>query len=147
MIILDTNIISALMRSHPDTAVARWLDAQVADELALTSITVFEIEFGILRLPTGRRRAQLHEQFARVMSDEFGARILPFDEPAARAAARVSAERAAAGRPIDVKDCQIAGIAISNDAAIATRNARDFAGLGIAVIDPWSPQAADPATQ
>lgn len=137
MIILDTNVLSALMRPTPDRAAATWLDGQPSQSVWTTSVTVFEIEFGIAVLPRGRRRTALEAGFTRLVEDALENRILPFDRAAAIAAARLAAERRAGGRPVDIRDTQIAGIAIAHRAVVATRNVRHFHGMGMAVIDPW----------
>jgi predicted nucleic acid-binding protein len=137
MIILDTNVVSALMLREPDAAVVSWLDRQAAESVWITSITVFEIRFGLALLPSGRRRRGLAEAFARTVEEDFEGRVLPFEEESARHAAELGAKRRLAGRPIDFRDVEIAGIAASKEAALATGNIRDFGGLGIDVIDPW----------
>jgi predicted nucleic acid-binding protein len=140
VIVIDTNVLSAAMLSSPDPVAVDWLDRQQPELLWLTSITVLEIEFGIRLLPRGRRRERLEREFARTLSDDFGGRVLDFDMQAARLAANIAADRKRAGRPVDFRDLEMAGIAASRGAGIATRNARHFAGLGVALIDPWSEQ-------
>lgn len=138
MIILDTNVISALMSSEPDLVVVRWLDAQPPESLWTTAITVFEVRLGLEVLAAGRRRRLLEAAFAVALEEEFGGRVLPFDQAAAQAAGRVAAERRRAGRPVEIRDVQIAGIAMARRSAIATRNLRHFEGLGLDLLDPWS---------
>lgn len=142
MIILDTNVLSALMRSAPDAAVVAWLDQHPADSIWITSVTVFEARFGLAILPAGRRRRALEAAFTRVLDEDLEHRVLDFDAPAATAAAALAAARRAAGRPVDLRDTQIAGIAVARRATIATRNLRHFADLQVPAIDPWarSPQ-------
>ena len=135
MIVLDTNVVSALM-TLDRTAVA-WLDRQPAESAWTTAVTVFEVAFGCECLPLGRRRRALEEALARILAEEFEGRVLGFDEAAARAAGRLAAERRKAGRPLDKHDAQIAGIVAARKAALATRNLRDFDGLGIALVNPW----------
>ena len=135
MIVLDTNVVSALM-TLDRTAVA-WLDRQPGESIWTTAVTVFEIAFGCECLPAGRRRRALEDAFARTLAEELEGRVLGFDEAAARAAARLAAARRKAGRPLDKHDAQIAGIVAARKATLATRNVRDFAGLGIALANPW----------
>jgi len=137
MIILDTNVISALMRSQPDNAAVTWLDRQAAESISTTSITVFEIRFGIEMLLPGRRRKRLEDLFEQSLVEDFQDRILPFDQDAAREAAALAAQRQRDGRPAGLRDTQIAGIALARRATLATRNVRHFQGLDVEVIDPW----------
>ena len=137
MIILDTNVLSALMRTTPDVAVVNWLDRQPADSVWVTSVTVFEARFGLALLPRGRRRLGLERAFEQVLHDDLANRILDFDAAAAAAAAQLAAERQHAGGPVDFRDTLIAGIALARRATIATRNTRHFEGLDVPVVDPW----------
>lgn len=137
MIILDTNVLSALMRSEPEDAVVRWLDRQPPESVWTTSITVFEARFGIALLPQGKRRRNLEQSFAGLLQEDLENRILDFDGAAAGEAAALAATRQKAGRPVDFRDTQIAGIALSRHASIATRNVQHFHGLKISVVDPW----------
>jgi toxin FitB len=138
MIILDTNVVSAVMRQDADAVVVRWLDRQPVESIWITAVTVFEVHFGLELLAQGRRRRQLEDQFARALNEDFEGRILPFEQSAARAAALIAARQRQGGRPIEVRDAQIAGIAAARRATLATRNTRHFADLGIGLIDPWS---------
>ena len=138
MILLDTNVISALMQRQADPAVVAWLDSQPPESIWTTSITVFEIRFGLEILASGRRRRLLEEAFSKALEEDFEGLILPFDEAAAQSAARIAAERRRSGRTIEIRDVQIAGIASARKAVIATRNVRHFEGLGPELIDPWS---------
>ncbi len=137
MIILDTNVLSALMRPRPEAAVVSWLDQQPTASIWLTSITVFESRLGLALLPAGKRRQALEAGFERLLADDLGNRVLPFDAEAARQAALIGAARQRAGRPVDIRDTQIAGIAVSRRATLATRNVRHFDDLPTAVVDPW----------
>lgn len=137
MIILDTNVLSAIMRTTPERPVVEWLDRQPADSVWLTSMTVFEARFGLALLPKGRRRVGLQRAFDRVLSDDLANRVLDFDGAAAIAAAQLAADRQRAGRPVDLRDTLIAGIAQARRATIATRNTRHFEGLDVPVVDPW----------
>ena len=137
MIILDTNVLSALMRKAPEGAVVDWLDRQPADSVWLSSITVFETRFGLALLPRGRRRNALERAFETVLTDDFANRVLDFDAVAAAAAAQLAADRQKAGRTVDLRDTLIAGIALARRATIATRNTKHFEGLDVSVISPW----------
>jgi predicted nucleic acid-binding protein len=137
MIVLDTNVISAVMRRQPDPVVIAWLDRQPPESVWTTAVTVFAIHFGLDLLAPGRRRRQLEEAFARALEEDFEARILPFERNAAREAALIAARRRQAGRPVEIRDAQIAGIVVARRATLATRNIRHFADLGAALVDPW----------
>lgn len=137
MIVLDTNIVSELLRPAPAPQVEAWLAAQDGATINFTAVGEAELRHGVAILPTGRRRSALAEAIEGMLEHDFRDRILPFDRAAARAYATIAAERQAAGRPISQFDCQIAAIARSRDAAIATRNIGDFEGCGVELIDPW----------
>ncbi|MGI9494382.1 MAG: type II toxin-antitoxin system VapC family toxin [Geminicoccaceae bacterium] len=136
MIILDTNILSALMQTRPDLAVIGWLDDQPASSIWTTAITVFEIAMGLRLLSEGRRRRDLEEAFEHLIVDDLGNRVLPFDQAAARQAGDLAAIRQKKGRPVDIRDTQIAGIALSRKASLATRNIRRFEDVGLTLIEP-----------
>jgi predicted nucleic acid-binding protein len=138
VIILDTNVLSTLMRSEPDPIVVRWLDALPPESLWTTAITVFEIRLGLEVLAAGRRRRLLEAAFAAALEEDFEGRVLPFDQAAAHAAGRIAAERRRSGRTVEIRDIQIAGIAMARKSALATRNLRHFEGLGVELLDPWS---------
>lgn len=138
MIVLDTNVLSALMQREPDEKVITWLDAQPADSIWTTSVTVFEIRFGLSIMSLGRRRKKLDESFARAMAEDFEGRVVGFDETAAEAAAAIAAAQRRAGRTVEIRDVQIAGIVAARRARLATRNIRHFADLGIELVDPWA---------
>jgi len=138
MIVLDTNVVSELMKPAPAGSVAEWVAAQPAASLFTTSITQAEILHGIMLLPSGRRRAAVEAAAEEMFKDEFGGRILPFGSDAAEPYARIAADRRRAGRPISQFDAQIAAIARSTGSALATRNVMDFEGCGVKLIDPWS---------
>lgn len=141
MIVLDTNVLSALMQRVPDERVVRWLDRQPAADVWTTTVTLFEAHYGIQLLPPGRRRDLLFATLEAAVAEEFEGRVLAFDAPAAVAAAQLAAARRAAGRTVDVRDTLIAGIARARRAAIATRNARHFEGFGVEIVDPWAEDA------
>ncbi|MEX2240650.1 MAG: type II toxin-antitoxin system VapC family toxin [Burkholderiales bacterium] len=137
MIILDTDVLSALMANAPDRAVVQWLDRQAAESIWITAVTLFEVRFGIARLPAGRRRRALQSDFERLLEEYLENRTLDFDSPAAAAAAALAAARERRGRPVDARDTFIAGIALARRATLATRNARHFGDLEVPVVDPW----------
>jgi toxin FitB len=137
VIVIDTNVLSALMRQTPDLPVVEWLDRQPAESVWITSITLFEARFGLALLPKGRRRQTLEASFGKLMVEDLEGRVLDFDSPAAEAAAILAAERQRDGHPIDMRDTQIAGIVLTRRAKIATRNVRHFSDLNVEVINPW----------
>lgn len=136
MIVLDTNVIAALMRAEPDAATRSWLDRQAKDEVWTTAISVFETRAGLEILPAGRRRQRLEGTFESVLSEDFENRVLPFDRAAAEAAGALLARRQRIGRPVELRDTQIAGIVIANKARFATFNVRHFEDLEIELIVP-----------
>lgn len=146
MILLDTNVVSELMRPAPSEAVLAWFAAQDAADLYLSAIGEAELRRGAAMLPAGKRRDQLMATIDAMITEDFAGRILPFDSNAAQAFVLVFLERRAAGRPISFADGQIAAITRAQGAAIATRNTADFAGCGIAVIDPWVHQQGTQST-
>jgi hypothetical protein len=138
MIILDTNVLGALMHIAPDARVVAWLDRQPAESIWITSITLFEALFGLALLPSGRRRQTLEAAFARLLKEDLQDRVLDFDSAAATEAALLAATRRKHGRPVDMRDTQIAGITLARRATLATRNVRHFADLRISIVDPWA---------
>src|ERR1019366_5287531 len=140
MIILDTNVLSALMRTVPDALVVAWLDRQPAESVWITSITLFEAYLGLALLPSGRRRPTLGSAVGRLLKEDLENRVLDFDSAAATEAASLAAARQKNGRLVDMRDTQIAGIALARRATLATRNLRHFADLKISVVDPWAAQ-------
>jgi len=137
VIILDTNVVSALMQSERNPQLEQWLNRQPRDTFWLTAVSYFELRSGIERLATGRKRQQLEDALARVIEVRIGNEILTLDESAAAAAARIAAGRERIGRPVDFRDTLIAGIAVANGADLATRNVRHFQGLDVSVINPF----------
>jgi predicted nucleic acid-binding protein len=137
MIVIDTNVLSALMREVPERPVVEWLDRQAAESIWITSITLFEARLGLALLPKGRRRKALETAFDKLLVEDLEGRVLDFDQPAAEAAARLAAGRQRAGHTIDMRDTQIAGIVIARRAELATRNVRHFSDLDVDVINPW----------
>ncbi|HEV8566729.1 MAG TPA: type II toxin-antitoxin system VapC family toxin [Actinoplanes sp.] len=136
MIVLDTNVVSELMRAEPARAVLTWLQQNSGGSMYTTTVTVAEIRYGIARLPEGQRRESLH-QAANEIFAAFPRQVLPFDLAAANAYADVVTVRESLGNPIDGFDAQIAAICRSQAAALATRNTKDFTNTGISVVDPW----------
>ncbi len=137
MTILDTNVVSEIMKPEPSSRVVAWTSRQMRDELFTTSITAAEILYGIELLPRGKRRDQLLHQAEGTFHEDLGGRVLSFDERAAREYASIAAERRRRGRPISFSDAQIAAIARANHATLATRNTDDFEGCGLRLINPW----------
>ena len=138
MIVLDTNVVSELMRPLPDSAVERWVAGRAATILFLTAISEAELRFGVAIMPAGQRRDVLESEVEAMLRDDFAGRVLPFDSDAARAYAEVAASCRAAGRPVTQSDGQIAAIARSRGMAVATRNVRHFEGMAVDVVDPWA---------
>jgi len=137
VILLDTNVVSAFMQREADPAVVAWLDSQPAESIWTTSITVFEVRMGLELLAAGRRRRALEDAFAKMIEEDFEGRVTPFDSAAAHAAGRIAAERRRSGRSVEIRDVQIAGIALARRAAIATRNVRYFQELPLTIVNPW----------
>ena len=137
MIILDTNVLSALMQQQPDAQVVAWLDEQPAESVWLNSITLFEARYGLALLASGQRRSLLQERFEALLQDDLQNRVLPFDANAALQAAQLAADRKARGCPVDMRDTFIAGIARARRATLATRNVRHFDDLSVPVVNPW----------
>lgn len=137
MILLDTNVVSAVMQNRPDPAVVRWLDQQPVDEIWLPSVVVFELRYGLALLPAGARRRRLEQGLETLLSNLVQGRIAPLDGLAAQKAAQLAAHRKANGTPVDLRDTLIAGIAQACRAALATRNQRHFHDLGLALINPF----------
>jgi len=140
MIVLDTNVISELMRVKPAEEVMRWIDAQPRNSLCTTTVTQAEVLYGLESLPQGKRRDTLLEVARTVFDTDFSGRVFPFDGDAARAYAHIAATRRRAGRPIPQLDGQIAAIAVAIGSELATRNRSDFEGCGIELHDPWTGQ-------
>ena len=137
-IVLDTNVVSELIRKAPDPAVEAWAAGHALEDLFFSAIGEAELRYGAAILPAGRRRESLVSDIERMLSDAFDDRVLPFDSGAARAYADIAAMRRSVGRSVSPADCQIAAIARSRDMALATRNVRDFDGTVIDVVNPWT---------
>jgi predicted nucleic acid-binding protein len=137
VIILDTNILSALMRSTPDAVVVEWLDNQPTESVWTTAVTVFEIWTGITLLDNSQRREGLTASFQTVLTDFLDGRVLPFDEAAAHYGGVLAAQRQRAGKVAEIRDVQIAAIALARRGTVATRNARHFRWPTVKVVNPW----------
>ena len=137
MILLDTNVISAVMMPAPPGRVLRWLNERETAGLYLSTITLAEIGYGLRVLPDGKRRRDLEDRFARFIAEGFEQRILPFDEAAALIYGEIMAHRKGLGRPLGVLDGQIASIARAHGLAVATRNTRDFEECGLELVNPF----------
>jgi toxin FitB len=137
MLILDTNVISEIMQALPSPRVQDWWSQQQAGELFTSTVTVAEILYGIELLPRGKRRDRLLAEAEAMFSQDFAGRILPFDEEAARAFPGIAAGRRVKGSPIAALDAQIAAVARSRRAILATRNTTDFEGCGVRLVNPW----------
>ena len=137
MILLDTNVVSAVMKPAPPRAVLSWLDARPTEDLYLSTVSLAEIRYGLEALPAGKRRRSLDDRFRRFIDEGFAYRILPFDEGAAHTYGELMAHRRRLGRPMGILDGQIAAIARTNGLAVATRNVRDFEECGLEIMDPF----------
>lgn len=137
MIVLDTNVLSELMRPAPEPRVLAWLEGQPGDVLFTTAISRGEMLYGAHRLPAGGRRDGIFREIDAIFSTDMAGRVLPYDEAAADAHAELAARRRAQGRPSSQSDMMIAGIVRAHGATLATRNLRDFEDCGIALVDPW----------
>ena len=136
--LLDTNVVSELIRKSPAPAVEAWAAGQVLEDLFFSTVGEAELRYGAAIMPTGRRREALWGDIERMLHEAFENRILPFDSDAAGAYAEIAAARRSLGRPVEPIDCQIAAIARSRGMTVATRNIRDFEGIGLELIDPWT---------
>jgi len=140
MILLDTNVISELMRADPARIVLDWFGQHDAGDLFISAVTEAELRTSVAILPEGQRRDRLQAAIDAMIDQDLQSRVLPFDSLAAKAYADIAAQRRASGHPIAEADCQIAAIARATDAPIATRNVKDFDGCGVRVINPWNDQ-------
>src|SRR3989442_15152208 len=137
MTVLDTNVLSALMRQTPDEKVVAWLDKQPRTSIWTTSVTVLEVRFGLQVMPAGKRRSALMQAFEAVL-DKIGNRVAAFDVAAAQQAGDLMASRHKKGRPGELRDTMIAGIVLARHAALATRNTAHFDDIPVTLIDPWT---------
>ena len=138
MIVLDSNVLSEILRPVPESRVLDWITAQPRSALFTTTVVEGEILYGIRLLPDGARRDALMQAVAAIFGEDFAGRVLPFDRDAAVAYAEIAASRRLAGRPISQFDAMIAAVARSRGASLATRNTKDFADSGIGLINPWT---------
>ncbi|WP_419854419.1 PIN domain-containing protein [Candidatus Poriferisodalis sp.] len=145
MFILDTNVVSELLRPIAEPSVVGWVAARDASHLFLTAVTEAELRFGVEIMPAGARRDAVGEAIDALLREDFAGRILPFDSPAAVAYAEFAAARRAAGRPAAHADAQIAAIASVHRMSVVTRNVGDFAGAGLDIVNPWSAGEGDVA--
>jgi toxin FitB len=136
MMVLDTNVLSAVMQQIPDARVIAWLDKQSRASVWTTSVTILEIRFGLQAMAAGKRRSQLLETFETLL-DKLGHRVAPFDEDAATQAAALMALRQRKGRPVELRDTMIAGIVVARHATLATRNVVHFEDLSVPIVNPW----------
>ena len=143
MIILDTNVLSALMTEPADAAVVAWLDRQARISMWTTSITVLEISFGLATMADGRRRSARLSAFRRLIDEKLEQRVATFDQDAAEAAAVLMASRRAAGKGGDLRECMMGGIVVARRAAFATRNVKHFSDIAVNVINPWEAVGAE----
>ena len=139
MIVLDTNVLSALMRQKPDTEVIQWLDRQPRSSVWTTAITVFEIRFGLQVMAAGKRQSLLLAAFDRLLNEMIEQRIAHFDNAAAQQAADLMAARQKQGRAGELRDTMIAGIVLASHATLATRNLKHFEDISSSVVNPWNP--------
>jgi len=137
MILLDTNVLSAMMQVAPDETVARWLDQQPRESIWITTIAVMEIRAGLQAMPISRKRSALANALAILLSEKIQGRIAAFDMSAAEEAAKLMAQRKLKGRPVDSRDTMIAGIAQASRATLATRNTSHFSDLTVPIVNPW----------
>jgi len=138
MIILDTNVVSELMKSQPEARVDAWIKRQFRDNVFLTSVTLAEIFYGTERMDASKRKATLMSKMEALLVVEFAGQVLPFDEAAARQYGVIVSARQRMGRPIQMPDAQIAAIAAAQGFSVATRNVADFEHCGVPLINPWT---------
>lgn len=138
MIVLDTNVVSELMRPSPDPAVENWVINRPAGRLFFSAVGEAELRYGVAIMPAGRRRDALASEIEAMLREDFAGRVLPFDSDAARAYAEIAASRRASGRAASQADSQMAAIARSRGMALATRNVRDFEDMGLDILNPWT---------
>ena len=137
-VLLDTNVVSELLRPSPNSAVEGWVAGREAADMLFSAVGEAELRYGVALLPAGRRRDALASAVEAILREDFEDRVLPFDSRAAREYAEIAASRRTAGRPVAPADCQIAAIARSRDLTLATRNVRDFADMELELVDPWA---------
>lgn len=138
MIILDAHVIAELARPAPDPGVLSWVDSLEVSDLATTAISAAELHYGIARLPDGHRKRELAAAIRGILAEDFGGRVLPFDEGASVRYAEIVTGRHRAGQPIGVAAAQVAAICRDLGATLATRDTADFTGTGIELVNPWA---------
>jgi predicted nucleic acid-binding protein len=138
LIVLDTNVVSELIRQPPEPGVVRWVDRFPAEDVLVTAVTAAELRYGVARLPEGRRKRGLYTKVEGLLTEDFRDQILPFDAQAATHYAEIVAARERAGQPISMADAQIAAICRHWSARLATRNLDDFANTGVDAVNPWN---------
>lgn len=138
MIVLDTNVVSELMRPAPAPEVEAWVSRRAAATLFFSAVGEAELRYGVAIMPAGRRRSAVEAAIETMLREDFAGRVLPFDSDAARGYAAIAADRRAAGHPIALADAQIAAIARSRSMAVATRNTGDYTDVGVDLLDPWT---------
>jgi predicted nucleic acid-binding protein len=138
VILLDTNVLSELMLPRPAETVVAWLNGQAPEDIWTTTISVFEVRFGLALMDQGRRRRALEDAFAALLEEDLSGKIANFDLTAAELAGELGAKRRGAGRSFEFRDAQIGGIALARRASVATRNVKHFEDLGVPIIDPWT---------
>jgi len=137
MIVLDTNVLSELMQTKSDSVVMKWLDTQPPESIWTTSVCVYEILYGINILAKGKRKQSLKKAFEKTLDQDLGGRVLDFDSSAAWESAALSEKLRSEGRPVEIRDVQIAGIVATRHGTLATRNTKHFVDTGISFINPW----------
>lgn len=137
MIILDTNVLSALMQQQPEPRVVAWLDRQPRTSIWITSVTVLEVRFGLQILPQGKPHTSLDQAFETLL-EKIGRRVVAFDTAAAEQAGELMAARHRRGRPVELRDTMIAGMVLAHHATLATRNTAHFADISLPVVNPWT---------
>jgi predicted nucleic acid-binding protein len=135
--VLDTNVLSALMHGEAHPTIVEWLDSQDSESVWTTSVSLFEVQYGLEIMAKGRRRRGLEDAFARTVAEDLENRVLSFDSVAALAGADIAARQRSIGHPVEIRDVQIAGITAARRATLATRNTRHFENIGIAILNPW----------
>jgi predicted nucleic acid-binding protein len=138
MIVLDTNVVSELMRPQSELRVIGWVDEQPTSTVHVTAVTTAELRYAVARLADGHRKTELTDRIERTFAEDFTGRVLAFDDRAAVHYADIVTDRERRGLPISMADAQIAAICRNHGARLATRNTRDFAHTGIEVLNPWT---------
>ncbi|WP_007024447.1 type II toxin-antitoxin system VapC family toxin [Saccharomonospora iraqiensis] len=138
MTVLDTNVVSELMRPEPDPGVMAWVDRLPAEDVFVTAVTAAELRYGAARLSDGRRKREVVVQVEELFAEDFRGRVLPFDDAAAGCYAEITVAREREGLAVGMADAQIAAICRSHGIPLATRNTKDFSGTGVELLNPWN---------